>query len=343
MSAQGRRQKANEVMKIAIIGLGGIATNYRKSLATLQRPLTAVCDIDDNVAAKIGKEESCSAYHDYRHMLSEIKPDVVFVCLPPGAHDQQVIDIARTGAAVFVAKPVALNPIVAKITRDVIQETGIINQVGYVARYSDTVIRAKQLVAGKRIVMGSGRFMFRMAAGHPWWGDPRMSGGQVVEQSTHIIDTLRVFFGDVDEVHALGTKRVSAAHIASFEECSVINLRFTSGAIASVTSSCVAQADETSSLELVGDEIYLRLSGESKLTGRVFGQTIDYLGTERGYFRQIKRFLEAVEKNDQSLVACNYTEGVKTLAVTLAANLSMRNGRPVRVRETSRPVQLASA
>ena len=323
-------------MKIAIIGVGGIAGNYRNCLATLQRPITAVCDGDDRLVEKIGKEESCSAYNDYRHMLREIKPDVVFVCIPPGAHESQVLDAAASGAAVFVAKPVALNPTVAIQTRDAIAASGVINQVGYVGRYSDVVMRARQLVAGRKIVMGSGRFMFRMVAGHPWWGDPRMSGGQVVEQSTQVIDTLRQFFGEVEQVHAFGTKHVTAARIADFEECSVINFRFVSGAIASVTSSCVAQADETSSLELVGDEIYLRISGETKLTGRVFGQNIDYLGAERGYFRQIKRFLEAVEKRDQSLVACDYADGVKTLAVTLAANLSMRSGQPVRVREVGK-------
>jgi len=80
--------------------------------------------------------------------------------------------------------------------------------------------------------------------------------------------------------------------------------------------------------------VYLRISGETKLTGRVFGSNVDYTGAERGYFRQVKRFLEAVEKRDQSLVLTDYADGVKTLAVTLAANLSMRSGQAVRVRES---------
>lgn len=319
-------------MKIAFIGVGGIAANYRNCLSTLQRPVTAVCDVDDALAQRIGKEESCSAYHDHQHMLREIKPDVVFVCIPPGMHTTQVCDAAELGAAVFVAKPVALNPEVAVKTRDTLAATKVINQVGYVARHSDVVLRAKQLINGRKLAMGTGRFMFRMVAGHPWWGDPKMSGGQVVEQSTHVFDTLRVFLGEVEEVHAMGQRNVSAAKIAEFEECSVVNLRFGSGAIGSVSSSCVAQADETSSIELVGDEVYLRISGETKLTGRVMGQTIDFLGAERGYFRQIKRFLEAVEKHDQSLIACDYADAVKTLAVTLAANHSMRCGQTVRVR-----------
>jgi predicted dehydrogenase len=321
-------------MRIAFIGVGGIAGNYRNCLSTLQRSITAVCDVDDELAEKIGKEESCAAYNDHQRMLNEIRPDVVFICIPPGMHTTQVRDAIAVGAAVFVAKPVALNPGVAVLTRDAIAAAGIINQVGYVARHSDIVVRAKQLVAGKKLAMGSGRFMFRMVSNHPWWGDAKMSGGQIVEQSTHVFDTLRYFLGEVEEVHAFGTRGVSAAGIADFEECSVVNLRFTNGTIGSVVSSCVAQAEETSSLELVGDEIYLRLSGETKLTGRVFGQTIDFQGAERGYFRQIKRFLEAVEKHDQSLVITDYADAVKTLAVTLAANLSMRSGQPVRVRET---------
>ncbi len=319
-------------MRIAFIGVGGIAGNYRNCLSTLQRPITAVCDVDDAVAEKIGKEESCAAYHDHQRMLNEIRPEVVFVCIPPGAHTTQVIDAARLGAAVFVAKPVALNPDVAIRTRDEIASLRVINQVGYVARHSDVVIRAHQLIAGRKLAMATGRFMFRMVAGHPWWGDPAMSGGQVVEQSTHVFDTLRFFLGEIDELHAYGSKHVSAAKIADFEECSVVNLRFASGALGSINSSCVAQADETSSIELIGDEIYLRISGETKLTGRVFGQTIDYLGAERGYFRQIKRFLEAVEKHDQSLILSSYADAMKTLAATLAANHSMRTGGVVRVK-----------
>jgi predicted dehydrogenase len=320
-------------MKIAFIGVGGIAANYRNCLSTLQRPLIAVCDVDDELAEKIGKEEQCAAYNDHKRMLAEIRPDVVFVCIPPGMHTTQVRDAVEIGAAVFVAKPVALNPGVAVLTRDAIASAKVINQVGYVARYSDVVVKAKQLTEGKKIAMGCGRFMFRMVTNHPWWGNSKISGGQVVEQSTHIFDTLRYLIGEIEEVQAFGSRNVSAAGIADFEECSVVNLRFAGGAIGTISSSCVAQADETSSIELVGDEVYLRISGETKLTGRVFGQNIDFQGAERGYFRQIKRFLEAVEKRDQSLVLVDYADGVKTLAVTLAANLSMRSGQPVRVRE----------
>lgn len=321
-------------MRIAFIGVGGIAANYRNCLSTLHRSITAVSDLDDELAQKIGKEECCSAYSDYKRMLAEIRPNVVFICLPPGLHQTQVRDAVEIGAAVFVAKPVALNPGVAVLTRDAIAAMKVINQVGYVGRYSDVVVKAKQLVEGRKLALGSGRFMFRMVANHPWWGNSKISGGQIVEQSTHIFDTLRYFLGEIEEVQAFGSRNVSAAGIADFEECSVVNLRFASGAVGQVTSSCVAQADETSSLELVGDEVYLRISGETRLTGRVLGQNIDYAGAERGYFRQIKRFLEAAEKYDQSLILTDYADGVKTLAVTLAANLSMRSGQPVRVRET---------
>ena len=319
-------------MQIAFIGIGGIAGNYRRVLASLRRPVAAVCDVDPRVAQRVAEEEKASAFHDHRRMLADVAPDVVFVCLPPGEHTTQVADAAALGAAIFVAKPVALNPGVAIRTRDMITDAGVINQVGYHLRYSDPAVKAKQMLGDRRIALGAGRYLFRMKAGHPWWGDAKKSGGQIVEQTTLVVDLLRHFLGEVDQVQAWGVRDVAAEPIADFEEASVMNLFFASGAVGAIASACTAPAEEGASVELVGDDVYLKIT-ETKLTGSVDGQPVEVEGVERGYFRQIKRFLEAVEMHDQSLVLCDYADAVKTLAVTLAANLSMRNGHPVQVRQ----------
>jgi predicted dehydrogenase len=44
-----------------------------------------------------------------------------------------------------------------------------------------------------------------------------------------------------------------------------------------------------------------------------------------------RAFLEAVEKNEPSLVRTPYEDALKTLAVALAANESMETGKPVRL------------
>ena len=313
-------------MKITFIGVGGIAGSYRGSLNQLQRPIAAVCDINAERATTIATEENAVAYTDHTEMLQKEKPDVVFTCIPPGAHTTQVVDAAASGAAVFVAKPVAQDLETANYARDAIAAAGVINQVGYMARYSDITAKAKELVGDQKLTMGIGRFLTRMGANHPWWGKYDVSRGQMVEQTTHVFDLIRYFLGDVSSVQAYGIKGVSDG-IADFEECTVCNLKFQSGAVGSITSTCVARAHENFATELVGDDLYLKLTHDSGLRGQISGEGVDFTGTEAGYFRQVEQFINAVEANDQGLVLSSYADAAKSLAVTLAANRSLETGQ----------------
>ncbi len=318
-------------MKIAFIGVGGIAGNYRRSLKQLERSIAAVCDINAERAAAVAHEEKAIAYTNHGEMLRHEHPDVVFTCIPPGAHTTQVADAAQSGAALFVAKPVAQDLETARRTRDAIDTAGVINQVGYMARYSDITDKAKKLVGNTKLAMGFGRFLARMGSNHPWWGKYEVSRGQMVEQTTHVFDLIRYFLGDVASVHAYGIKNVSEG-IADFEECTVCNLQFESGAIGSITSTCVARAPDNFATELVGDALYLKLTHDLGLRGQIGDEAIDYTGTEAGYFRQVAEFIGAVETNEQGLVLSSYADAVKTLSVTLAANRSLETGMVEQVR-----------
>ena len=319
-------------LKITFIGVGGIAGNYRRSLKQLERPIAAVCDINAERVAAIATEENATAYTDHNEMLQKEQPDVVFTCIPPGAHTTQVADAAASGATLFVAKPVAQDLETAQHARDAIDTAGVISQVGYMARYSDITAKAKELVGDQKLAMGFGRFLARMGANHPWWGKYDVSRGQMVEQTTHVFDLIRYFLGDVASVHASGIKGVSEG-IADFEECTVCNMQFESGAVGNITSTCVARAHDSFATELVGDDIYLKLTHDLGLRGQIGGEAIDYTGTEAGYFRQVEQFINAVDANDQGLVLSSYADAVKTLAVTLAANRSLETGQVEEVRE----------
>ncbi len=319
-------------MKIAFIGVGGIAGNYRRSLKQLGRPVAAVCDINGERAAVVAAQENASAYTEHKQMLRKEGPDVVFTCIPPGTHTTQVADAAAAGAALFVAKPVAQDLETALRTRDAIADAAVINQVGYMARYSDITDKAKALVAKTKLAMGLGRFLTRMGSEHPWWGKYHVSRGQMVEQTTHVFDLLRYFIGDVHSVHAYGVKDVSQ-DIADFQECTVCNLQFQSGAVGNITSTCVARAHGNFATELVGDALYLKLTHNLELKGQISDETVEYTGTEAGYYRQVERFVTAVEAAEQKAVRSSYADAVKTLAVTLAANTSLETKRVERVAE----------
>ena len=46
--------------------------------------------------------------------------------------------------------------------------------------------------------------------------------------------------------------------------------------------------------------------------------------------RESEVFVKAVSTNDQSLILSDYTDGMKSLAISLAANKSAATGQPVR-------------
>jgi len=312
-------------MQIAFIGVGGIAQNYIGSLEKLERPVAAVCDIDAQTAARVADELKCNGYTDHREMLDRENLDVVFVAIPPASHDTQTIDAVEAGAHVFVAKPVALDLDLAHRTQEAVAASGRINQVGYMARYSEITERAKELVRGRDLGMGMGRFLARMAPSHPWWGKFAVSAGQLVEQSTHVFDWMRFFLGEIETVHALGHDGPDDT-IADFEDSTSVNLKFASGAVGNIVSTCSARANDGFVTELCGRDLYLRLTFHNHLSGYIDQEEIDYLGQEGGYFRQIECFLAAVEAQDQNLVRSSYADAVNSLSVTLAANRSLVSG-----------------
>jgi predicted dehydrogenase len=317
-------------MKIGMIGVGGIAGNYRQSLKRLGQPVAAVCDLDEARARQVASEESAQSYTDYRELLEKEKPDAVFVAIPPFAHTSQVADAARAGCALFVAKPIALDVATARPIAAAVAQSGVINQVGYMARYADISDHARELLGDRTIGMLLGRFMCRMGASHPWWGVRAKSGGQMLEQTTHVFDAARLFGGEVSSVHALGRPALAVDDgrpVADFEDCTTCNLRFASGAAGNISSTYSARVPDGFALELIGADCYLRLSYDLNLSGQIRGQEVSYQGQESGYFRQVEQFLEAVRHRDQSRVRSSYADALKTLAVTDAANRSLRTGQ----------------
>ena len=319
-------------MRIGLIGIGGIADVYRKGLAQYNQPITAVCDINQTRVDQIASAEHCAGYTDYREMLAKENLDAVFISIPPGAHQNQVIDAVNAGVAVFVAKPVGLDIELVERTQAAIAQSGVINQVGYMSRHSDMAAKARELIGDRKVVMGLGRFMVRMPAAHPWWGKRAMCGGQVIEQSTHQFDFLRDIMGEVTEVHAYGHQG-AGDDIADFEDSTIVTMRFANGGIANVVSTSCTEVPEGCGWEFTGRDLYLKMIMDLDLSGVIDGQPVTYKGEETGYIRQVGEFLTAVHTKNQAMIRSSYADAVKTLKVTMAAEQSMQQGRPIRLSE----------
>lgn len=319
-------------VRIGFIGCGGIANLHMNNLSRLEGvELVAFCDVDEGRAKAAAERFKGNAYTDHREMLEKEQLDAVYICIPPQAHSDQEILAAQAGIAIFVEKPIARTLDKSLEILEAVEKAGIINSVGYHFRYLDGTDLAKERLSGKTVGMVMGYWMGGLP-GVYWWRRVELSGGQIVEQTTHIFDLARFLVGDIVRVSAVTALR--ALHDfpdLNVPDVGVVNVWFDNGAIGCIANTCMLRMGYTTGLHVITPDLIAEVSWN----GVKFiepNRTEEIRHQRNGHFHESVIFIEALRTKNQSIIRCNYRDAVKTLAVTLAALESAeKNGEPVEV------------
>ena len=227
--------------RVGLIGCGGIANMHAKVLTGLDRThLVAFCDVAVDRATAFNQKYAnghAAVYGDSGRMFEREKLDIIYICLPPFAHTNEVEQAAKRGIHVFIEKPIALNRATAARMVKAVKKGRVKSQVGFMLRFGDAVERVKKLIeSGEAGEVGWAIGTYRCNSLHgPWWRDKSKSGGQVVEQIIHTYDIIRYFCGE--PVSTFGfLNNVFHRHVKDYtvEDVSAASIRFKNGAVASV-------------------------------------------------------------------------------------------------------------
>ena len=315
-------------VRIGFVGTGGIAGAHMRSLARVADvQMVGFCDSVPEKGRSAARTYGGKAYTDYRKMYDREDLDAVYVCVPPFAHGDLEIQALERGLALFVEKPIATAVEHAQEIQSAILKHGVIHAVGYHWRYMDAAERAKRLVSRGSVGFALGSWVGGMP-GVPWWRVMAQSGGQIVEQTTHIYDLARYLMGEVVEVHAIARKGL-LSNVPNYDihDASVTNLLFKSGAVASIASSCLAPTGGKVGLDVYLNGKVLRVSNNA-LEVVEGGRSEKFQGAGDPYLKEDETFVEAVARKDGSKIRSTYADALKTLKVTLAANQSIAEGGP---------------
>jgi len=317
------------MIRIGVVGAGIIAAEHLKHIHQNERAeLAAVCDVAPGAAERAVRQYGGKAYADFDDMLDREKLDAIFLCVPPFAHGNMEEKAAERGIHLLVEKPLGLRMDEVRRKAEALEQSGIIAGSGYCLRYMESVRRAKRYLEGKEIAMVRA-YRFGGLPPNPWWADHAKSGGQLVEQTTHNVDLMLYLAGGVRKVSADMALLLSrdVPGITTPDAASV-NMVFASGALGHIDTGFFPQPDGRSSLEIMGRDFRLTLEG-SRLTIMEPDQT--WVMKDKGDFYQAQddAFMQAVETGDRSLILAPYSEALRTLEVTLAANESAKTGQPV--------------
>ncbi|MDP3179271.1 MAG: Gfo/Idh/MocA family oxidoreductase [Spirochaetaceae bacterium] len=285
-------------------------------------------------AAKAGASfgEPACAYASYVEMLDAQKLDAVYICLPPHLHGEVELACARRVKAVFVEKPVGRDLQTVLQAKEAFDRAGTIVSVGYHNRYRKAARAARDFYSKpeRRPVLVAGSWVGDMP-GPAWWRDKSESGGQFVEQCTHVVDLARWIAGDIVEVSAMAATGLAEQAGATVEDAIVVNARFASGAVGTFATGCFVRA-------LCPARLGIGLSVSSPDSLCVFsgwdfdcvlkeGEREELMPPEPDIFAlQARAFVQAVRRGDGTPIMSDYADGIESLKVGLAANLSLARG-----------------
>ena len=312
-------------LKIGIIGCGGIAGAHVTRLSTLKEvKLAAFSDIDEGRAKDFSGKYGGNAYTDWHEMLDKEELDIVYICLPPFAHTDEVMFAAEKGLHIFIEKPIALNMDLANRMVRAVEKGGVKSQVGYNCRFGLAMEKAKELLEGGDagdVGLALGWYWCHYL-GKEWWRDKNRSGGQIVEQATHLYDALRHLCGDVEKVYGEMNKKfwVDTPDL-TIEDVSSLTFRFKSGAVGAIVSTTWGVANQWWLRWLIAAKNYTLESPDTNtLTLYTTEAPVkrETLYEERDtYLLETQDLVQAILKDKGTRTPM--VEGAKSLEFTLAA------------------------
>lgn len=321
-------------VRVGLIGVGGIGRAHLRALRSLPAAdVVALCDINKAVVDRAAAQVHARAYTDPTRLLQQESLDAVYVCVPPARHGSIEIEAIRRGIHLYVEKPVQLDLKAALRIKEAVEDAQTLSQVGYGLRYSSAVVQLKELLAAEEVGTAHVQRWRGLPRTPEWWHRYDESGGQLVEMTTHQVDALRWMMGEVEAVSASYSRRLFRHHHRiTIPDSQAVLLHFSSGASATVSTSCAVGTCRESFMQFVLRNSTVRLEGDDL---RVAPGGVHELPPRRGDGPGItEAFVQAVADDDASLLRSPYADAVRTLAVTLAANRSAEEGgRLVRLKE----------
>jgi myo-inositol 2-dehydrogenase / D-chiro-inositol 1-dehydrogenase len=326
-------------VRVGVVGSGWVAERHVAALRSLDAEIVAIAGRNGASVAKLCAESGAKAYQldAVRDMLRSERLDAVFLLLPPHLHGPIEAACAEHVPAVFIEKPITTDLEVARRAHEELTKAGTLVSVGFMCRYRETVQRLRAELAREEDppVLVNGAWVGDMP-GPLWWRARAQSGGQFLEQTTHLVDLSRYLVGDIVEVSSF-TARGFIRDVPGYtvDDASVVNVRFAGGAIGTFASGCFVTPPSASAMgigltlqcrgrhvSLNGWDMHLKLQRGAEIE-RLCSTEADIFAVEDA------AFLAAFRARDASLVRSSYADAIETLKVALAATLSASSGRAV--------------
>ncbi len=316
-------------LQVALVGAGGVGQRHAQVLAGLEGVrLVAVSDPDAARAQALADQYGARAHPDLDGLLAVPGLDAVWLCLPPFAHGPAERAVVEAGLPFFVEKPLAADLATAEEVAALVARRGLVTGTGYHWRCMAGVERAREVLDGVPVRLAQGSWLDKVPP-VPWWSQQALSGGQLVEQATHLVDCLRLLAGEPVRVSGLAAT-VPGRDPALVDPATASTLLLEGGAVATLAATSLLERKAAATLLLVGDGVLVEVA-ETATTVHRGGEVEQVPDEGASKVRVDAEFCAAVRAGDPGLVRVPYAEALRTHRVGWALAESVRTGAAVDV------------
>ncbi len=338
-----------KTVRLGLIGAGRIGKVHAEALALRipEASVQAVADVNLPAAEALAARFNIPhAYGDHRRILDDPSIDAVVICSPTDTHAHYICESAGHGKHIFSEKPVDLTLKAIEEALAAVEKAGVKLMVGFNRRFDPSFARVRQMVAEGKV---GEPHLLRITSRDPQPPPPsyvRVSGGLFLDMTIHDFDMARFLLGrEVTSVTASGAVLVDPAiGEAGDIDTAVVVLGFDNGALGTIDNSRRAVYGYDQRVEVFGakgmvqagnlrHDSHTYLNGEGEHAALPLDFFMDRYA--EAYYRELKAFVDALVHDTPPPVGGR--DGLLSVALGLAAGISMREHRPVAITELLKP------
>ncbi|GIP16403.1 inositol 2-dehydrogenase [Paenibacillus montaniterrae] len=330
---------------IGIVGAGRIGKLHAENM--IKHPdieLIGVSDVQLNEALlRWSKPFNLSIVTDsYLQLIEDERVDAIFICSPTNTHIDIIRAAAAAGKHIFCEKPISFHYEETKQVLQLVQEAGIIFQVGFNRRFDHNFSKVRALVDADKIGEPHIIKITSRDPAPPPASYIAASGGMFMDMSIHDFDMARFLAGsEVETVFAEGTVLVDPAigELGDIDTA-IVTLRFTNGALGVIDNSRRAAYGYDQRVEILGAKGSIGVENDLPTTVKI--STEEAIVTDHPQYFFLDRYMASYKAELEHFIECvsngaapsvSVFDGYQAERIACAARRSLGEHRIVHMEE----------
>ena len=336
-------------MGVGIVGTGWVSGEHIRAFeVNANTKVVALCgrtkDAAKAKAAECGIE--CEAFDNFEKVLAHPEVKIVSIATPPHLHKDQAVAAAQAGKHIMLEKAMATTIEDAKSIRDAVAKAGVKSVVNFVLRWNPLFEIVKSQIADDaigEIMMGEVDYFHGIG---PWykqfgWNIKKDVGvSSLMSAGCHALDGLRWFMGgEIAEVFQYATYGKGEPFKGyEYAPTTCTMLKFADGRIGKVASCIECIQPYVFNINLVGAHGTIKnnnIYSKKKFAGQTTWANVPTILPDSGdvthhpFVHEAAHLVDCIHANTES--HCNVADAYKTHEAVFAADLSGKEGKPVKL------------